>query len=236
MLQKKQQAVYFTQPERNHFCWRQHDLVPSQRLRAACTPRMVKWVLDRVIAVVLLSSFLPLLGLISLAIVCDTSGGALFKQMRQGLHGRIFWIYKFRTMHLGCCQDGSAGSLAQAVPKDPRVTRVGRWLRRTSLDELPQLINVLRGEMSLVGPRPHALAHDRFYAAQIPGYGLRYNVKPGITGLAQIEGLRGPTQTVELMARRVDRDLVYIADWSLRLDVWILLRTLATCLFHKGAC
>ena len=236
MLGGNHQAGRFASSADIESCWRQHDLETSQRLRSAITPRKVKWVMDRVIALFLLLFLLPLLGLISLAIVCDTSGGALFKQKRQGLHGRIFWIYKFRTMHIGHCQDGSAGPLAQAMPCDPRVTKVGRRLRRTSLDELPQLINVLRGEMSLVGPRPHALTHDQFYASQIPGYGLRSNVKPGITGLAQIQGLRGPTPTVEIMARRVERDLFYIANWSLWLDVWILLRTLATSLFHKEAC
>jgi lipopolysaccharide/colanic/teichoic acid biosynthesis glycosyltransferase len=145
----------------------------------------------------------------------------LFRQTRVGFSGRPFQIYKFRTMTV--TENGNV--IAQARRHDPRVTRIGRLLRRTSIDELPQLLNVLKGEMSLVGPRPHARAHDDEYARLIANYSFRHHMKPGITGWAQVSGLRGATPTVDLMERRLERDLWYINNWSIWLDIKTVLLT-----------
>lgn len=163
----------------------------------------------------------PFLALIALAIKVDSSGPVLFRQQRCGFNGHNFLIRKFRTMHV--MEDGPA--VVQAVPADHRVTRVGKWLRRTSLDELPQLLNVLEGSMSLVGPRPHALAHDGHFNKLLRNYAFRRRVKPGLTGWAQIHGCRGPTPDSAAIERRVEYDLWYIDNWSLQLDLAILLRT-----------
>jgi len=135
-------------------------------------------------------------------------------------------------MHVAAADDAA---VRQAQKCDPRVTRIGRWLRRSSLDELPQLFNVLKGDMSLVGPRPHAVAHNEYYATCIDRYFHRHRVKPGITGWAQIHGLRGETPSVEAMHDRVTHDLFYIENWSIWLDLWILLRTLAVGFVHPNA-
>ncbi|WP_254994654.1 undecaprenyl-phosphate glucose phosphotransferase [Cyanobium sp. Aljojuca 7D2] len=166
----------------------------------------------------------PLLLAIALAVALSSPGPILFAQDRYGLDGRRFRIYKFRTMRV--LEAGDQPGLRQATRDDPRVTPVGRVLRRWSLDELPQLFNVLRGDMSLVGPRPHAVDHNEQYRQLIPGYMQRHAAKPGITGLAQVEGWRGETSTLEAMARRVDADLRYQRDWSLKLDIKILIKTL----------
>jgi undecaprenyl-phosphate galactose phosphotransferase/putative colanic acid biosynthesis UDP-glucose lipid carrier transferase len=166
--------------------------------------------------------FSPLLLLCALLIRLDSSGPILFKQKRNGFNGHAFVIYKFRTMRV--LEDGD--NIPQAIRNDPRVTRLGRWLRLTSIDELPQLFNVIRGNMSLVGPRPHAVAHNNEYQQIVANYAYRHHVKPGITGWAQVNGFRGQTQTVDLMARRVDHDLWYINNWSPWLDLRILLKTL----------
>ncbi|MFO0104881.1 MAG: exopolysaccharide biosynthesis polyprenyl glycosylphosphotransferase, partial [Cyanobium sp.] len=166
----------------------------------------------------------PLLLVIALAVALSSPGPILFLQDRYGLDGSRFRIYKFRTMRV--MEAGDQPNLRQACRHDPRVTPVGRLLRRWSLDELPQLLNVLRGEMSLVGPRPHAVQHNELYRQQIPGYMQRHAFKPGITGLAQVEGWRGETTTLEAMARRVEADLRYQQHWSIRLDIKILLKTL----------
>lgn len=165
---------------------------------------------------------LPLLLLIALAIRLDSPGPVLFRQRRHGFNQETFRIFKFRSMTV--TDDGAV--IVQARRNDPRVTRIGRVLRRYNLDELPQLLNVLAGDMSLVGPRPHALAHDREFERKIALYARRHNVKPGITGWAQVNGLRGETDTDEKMAARVAHDLWYIDHWSLSLDLLILLRTL----------
>jgi exopolysaccharide biosynthesis polyprenyl glycosylphosphotransferase len=180
--------------------------------------------LGAALALVLLA---PILLTIAILIRLEDGGPVLYRQTRSGLDHRPFEILKFRTMRPGAAEPGRRDRLAQARPGDARVTRIGRWLRRYSLDELPQLLNVLRGQMSLVGPRPHAVAHDEHYAALIPGYAARRRVKPGITGWAQIAGLRGETREVGQMAARVAHDLWYIEHWSLGLDLRILLRTLA---------
>jgi putative colanic acid biosysnthesis UDP-glucose lipid carrier transferase len=163
----------------------------------------------------------PLLAVLAVLVRLDSKGPALFRQKRSGICGRSFEILKFRTMHV--MEDGA--EIVQARQSDPRTTRVGRWLRRYSLDELPQLINVLKGDMSLVGPRPHARAHDEYYAPRIADYCHRHGVKPGMTGWAQVNGLRGPTPTLETMAARIDHDVWYVRHASFALDLKILLRT-----------
>jgi undecaprenyl-phosphate galactose phosphotransferase/putative colanic acid biosynthesis UDP-glucose lipid carrier transferase len=164
----------------------------------------------------------PLMLLTALLIKLDSSGPVLFTQLRDGFNGRSFRIFKFRTMAV--LEDGAC--VRQASRNDPRFTRLGRWLRRSNIDELPQLFNVLRGEMSLVGPRPHAAVHNSEYGQRIAAYAFRYHVKPGISGWAQVNGYRGETRTLDLMEKRVELDLWYINNWSILLDVKILLRTL----------
>jgi putative colanic acid biosynthesis UDP-glucose lipid carrier transferase len=173
----------------------------------------------------------PLLAAIACAVKLTSAGPVLFRQRRYGVDGEEIVVLKFRTMTT--CDDGQV--VLQAKRDDPRVTPLGRWLRRTSLDELPQLVNVLRGEMSLVGPRPHAVAHNEYYRRRVPGYMLRHRVRPGITGLAQVRGHRGETDTLEKMERRVDSDLEYVANWSLWLDLKILLRTVRCVLSDSAA-
>ncbi|MGV7218113.1 exopolysaccharide biosynthesis polyprenyl glycosylphosphotransferase [Bradyrhizobium sp. UFLA05-112] len=181
----------------------------------------MKRAIDLIGACLVLIASVPLVAIVALAIKVDSPGPVLFRQQRCGFNGRIFSIRKFRTMHV--LEDGPY--VVQAVPADRRVTRVGRWLRRTSLDELPQLLNVLDGSMSLVGPRPHALAHDGQFEKLLRSYALRRRVKPGLTGWAQIHGCRGPTNAPIAIERRVEYDLWYINNWSLKLDLAILLRT-----------
>jgi Undecaprenyl-phosphate glucose phosphotransferase len=183
---------------------------------------VVKRAEDLMLGILLLFLFLPLMLAVAAAIRIDSAGPILFRQKRLGFNNSPFEILKFRTMiHV----PGPELDVPQAQRNDPRVTRVGRFLRRTSLDELPQLLNVLKGNMSLVGPRPHALAHNAQYAALIGGYLGRHRVQPGITGWAQVNGLRGETDTLEKMQRRIDYDLAYIENWSLLLDVKILFMT-----------
>ena len=183
--------------------------------------RFPKRLLDLVIAVPALIAVAPLLVVLGLLIRLDSAGPALFRQIRLGCGGRPFNILKLRTMTVQ--ENGTA--IEQASRNDARATPIGRWLRAFSLDELPQLINVVKGDMSLVGPRPHAWAHDALYGRLISDYGRRQSVRPGITGWAQIHGLRGPTPTVEIMSRRVDLDVWYADHASLGLDLKILLRT-----------
>jgi exopolysaccharide biosynthesis polyprenyl glycosylphosphotransferase len=181
-----------------------------------------KSMLDLVLSALSLFLLSPLLILVAVAIHLDSKGPTLFKQTRTGLHGKTFRICKFRTMSV--LEDGPY--VQQATPDDERVTRIGRWLRQMSIDEIPQLVNVLRGEMSLVGPRPHALAHDQYYSQRIVQYDERFRVKPGITGWAQINDARGETPTLADMQRRVDLDLWYIQNWALILDLKILALTI----------
>jgi exopolysaccharide biosynthesis polyprenyl glycosylphosphotransferase len=164
----------------------------------------------------------PLMLLTTLLVKIDSSGPAFFFQTRNGFNGRKFQIIKFRTMHV--LEDGN--SIRQATRGDPRVTRLGRWLRRANIDELPQLFNVLNGEMSLIGPRPHAVAHNSEFEKLIANYAFRNHVKPGITGWAQVNGYRGETPTADIMEKRIELDLWYINNWSLWLDITILFRTL----------
>lgn len=195
------------------------------------TQRAIKRAMDLVIASVLLVLLAPFLVAVTLAIKLDSSGPVLFRQLRYGYRGRPFRILKFRTMTV--LEDGQ--TVTQATLQDSRVTRVGRWLRKNSIDELPQLFNVIRGEMSLVGPRPHARAHDEFYARIIENYELRQHVKPGITGWAQANGLRGETAHVDRMYRRIEHDLWYAKHCSLTLDLQILVRTILVVVTRQHA-
>jgi putative colanic acid biosynthesis UDP-glucose lipid carrier transferase len=178
---------------------------------------------DIVFATILLVMIWPLLLALAIGVRMSSPGPALFRQRRYGLYGESIYVYKFRTMRV--CEDGK---VTQAQRNDPRVTPFGGLLRRTSLDELPQLLNVLAGTMSLVGPRPHAVSHNEEYRKVIAGYMLRHKVRPGITGWAQVNGYRGETETVEKMQRRVEFDLDYLRNWSLRLDLTIMFRTALT--------
>ncbi len=193
--------------------------------------RFVKRSIDAVGALALILLTLPLLGAIALAIKCSSPGPVLFRQRRLGYRGRPFTILKFRTMRVQ--EDGPV--VVQARKDDERVTAVGRWLRRTSFDELPQLLNVLRGDMSLIGPRPHALAHDEFYARLIENYEIRQHVKPGLTGWAQVNGYRGETAAEEFMIRRIEHDLWYVTNCNLLLDLQILVRTVFAVLRQRNA-
>jgi lipopolysaccharide/colanic/teichoic acid biosynthesis glycosyltransferase len=183
--------------------------------------RAVKRTLDVVGSMTAILLLWPLFLIVAIAIKLDSDGPIIFRQRRTGLKAKEFVIFKFRTMTV--LDDGPA--IIQACRDDPRATLVGKFLRRSSIDELPQLLNVLRGEMSLVGPRPHAVAHDKEYMVHIADYGLRHHVKPGITGWAQVNGLRGETRLLEEMTERVKLDLWYINNWSFRLDISILART-----------
>lgn len=182
----------------------------------------VKRVLDIVLSAAVLVFAAPAFILIALAVRLESAGPAIFAQRRGGALGKIIKVYKFRTMTV--CDDGHV--VKQASQGDARVTPLGAFLRRTSLDELPQFYNVLRGDMSIVGPRPHALAHDAAFERVDPRYRLRTRARPGITGLAQISGARGPTKTDDAVRRRVSYDLDYISNWSLGLDIAIIGRTI----------
>jgi undecaprenyl-phosphate galactose phosphotransferase/putative colanic acid biosynthesis UDP-glucose lipid carrier transferase len=195
--------------------------VEIQRAPLAQNELVAKRTVDLILAGLGLACLLPLLTLISVAIKLDSPGPIIFRQRRRGFNGREFTIYKFRTMTV--LEEGD--TIRQAQRADKRVTRVGRFLRATSMDELTQLINVLFGDMSLVGPRPHAVVHDKEYCAVVANYAFRQHVKPGITGWAQIHGFRGETAELDLMKQRIDLDLWYIKNWSFWLDLRILLRT-----------
>ncbi len=187
---------------------------------------------DRVLAAIILVVIAPVLVLIAIAIKLDSPGPVFFRQRRYGFNNNEITVLKFRTMYHSPIDDPT---VPQARPNDPRVTRVGAVLRRTSLDELPQLFNVLAGDMSLVGPRPHAVAHNKKYAEIIDDYLSRHRVKPGITGWAQVNGLRGETDTPEKMQMRVQHDLYYIEHWSLLFDFRILFLTLFVGFAHENA-
>jgi putative colanic acid biosynthesis UDP-glucose lipid carrier transferase len=195
--------------------------------------RLLKRLEDLLFGGLFLTLAAPLMLIIAICVRLESRGPALFRQRRIGWSGREFVIYKFRTMRLH--DEPIPGRLDQARRDDPRITRFGRLLRRTSLDELPQLINVLQGRMSLVGPRPHAVEHHHLYIDQVPSYAARHKVKPGITGYAQVCGYRGETDTPEKMQRRVEYDMLYIQKWSLALDMKILLLTLVKGFAHKNA-
>ena len=195
------------------------------------TNELLKRVSDVVLASLILLILLPLLLPIALGVKLSSPGPVIFKQRRNGLDGEEIWIYKFRSM---TTQD-NGHTMAQATKHDARVTPFGAFLRRTSLDELPQFFNVLQGRMSVVGPRPHAVAHNEMYRKLISAYMVRHKVKPGITGWAQVNGLRGETDTTEKMAARVEFDLEYLRNWSLGLDLQIIVRTVRVAFFDRNA-
>ena len=190
-----------------------------------------KSLFDKTVALFAIVAVSPILLLTALAIKLESKGPVLFRQHRAGWDGEPFAIWKFRSM---CENANPEGQVIQTTKNDARVTRVGRFIRKTSIDELPQLFNVLNGTMSLVGPRPHAIEHDSLYSQQIDAYLSRHRIKPGITGLAQVRGLRGETETLDLMEQRVGADLEYINRWSLLLDVEILFRTVLTLLSNRA--
>lgn len=186
---------------------------------------MIKRVFDLAGAALALVALAPVMALVALAIKLDSRGPVLFRQKRYGFNNELIEVLKFRSMY---ADQADAGARQLVSKGDARVTRVGRFIRKTSLDELPQLCNVLRGELSLVGPRPHALqakAADALYHDVVDGYFARHKVKPGITGWAQVSGWRGETDTPEKIQKRVEHDLYYIDNWSVLFDLYILLRT-----------
>src|ERR1700681_3452006 len=205
--------------------------VELQRGPLTAVERAAKRCTDVLFAGVALTALLPLLAIVAVAIKLDSPGPILFRQKRCGFNGKSFKIYKFRTMSV--LEDGP--SIITAKFADERETRLGAWLRRTSIDELPQLLNVLEGSMSLVGPRPHAVAHDNQFDKMVRNYAFRCRVKPGLTGWAQVNGCRGPTPTAASIERRVEYDLWYIDNWSLTLDFTILLQTPIEILLGRNA-
>ncbi|CAI8694398.1 undecaprenyl-phosphate glucose phosphotransferase [Burkholderia pyrrocinia] len=213
------------------------DLVGMPAINLVASPMshhalMQKALFDRVFAAAALVALAPLLGLIALAVKLSSPGPVLFTQYRKGADGRVFRIYKFRTMRVHA---EPAGIVRQATRGDARITRVGAFLRRTSLDELPQFFNVLRGDMSVVGPRPHAIEHDDLYRPLVEGYIHRYRIKPGITGWAQVNGYRGETDHLDKMVGRVQHDLYYLRNWSFGLDMKIVAATVLKGFVHPNA-
>lgn len=199
------------------------------------TARTMKWLEDRILGSLLLLFLAPLMILIAIAIKLESRGPIFFKQMRQGYNDSLFPIWKFRTMYHEPTRELV---FRQATWDDPRITPIGRFLRRTSLDELPQFFNVLNGTMSLIGPRPHApetKSGGKRFSEIVDQYAARHRVKPGITGLAQVRGWRGETDTIEKIEKRVEHDLYYIEHWSVWLDIWILVKTIWVILLGKNA-
>lgn len=194
--------------------------------------RFVKAFEDRVLAAFILLLISPFMLLIAVLVKLSSPGQVFYRQLRHGRDGRLINIYKFRTMYV---HNEPSGIVTQATSSDPRITSVGKFLRRTSLDELPQFINVLQGRMSIVGPRPHAVEHNKYYKNLISSYMLRHQVKPGITGWAQVNGWRGETNTLEKMKTRIEHDLYYINNWSLWMDVKIIFRTILYGFNNKNA-
>lgn len=192
---------------------------------------VAKRAMDIVLSLLILTLISPVMLAVAAAVKFTSPGPIIFKQRRYGLDGRQIMIYKFRSMTV--CEDGE--SIRQAQKSDQRITPLGAFLRKTSLDELPQFINVLQGRMSIVGPRPHAIAHNEMYRKLIKGYMVRHKVKPGITGWAQVNGSRGETETVEKMQKRIDYDLEYLRKWSMTLDLWIIIKTVLVLRGEKNA-
>ena len=205
--------------------------IEIQRAPLSGAQRFVKRVMDVFAGTLALIFFLPLMALTAVAIKLDGPGPVIFRQSRKGFNGKEFVIFKFRTMTVQ--ENGSA--VIQATRDDARVTPIGRLLRSASIDELPQLLNVLKGDMSLIGPRPHALAHDNYFEGILSDYAFRHHVKPGITGWAQCNGARGATPSIEHIAERVKLDLWYINNWSLWLDIQILIKTFFEILRKRNA-
>jgi len=190
-------------------------------MTAACAASRRKRAFDITMAFLALMVFLPLLLTVALLVRLESPGPALFRQRRTGLHGRIFTVFKFRTMTVA--EDGE--TVRQATRGDARITALGAVLRKLSVDELPQLLNVLRGDMSLIGPRPHAVAHDEAWGDLVPGYDRRFRARPGLTGYAAVCGFRGEVKELQAIVDRVESDNEYIDTWSFGLDMKIVWRT-----------
>lgn len=205
--------------------------IEVQRAPLSVAERLVKRLMDIIVASLALTFFIPVLALTALAIRLDSPGPVIFRQHRKGFNGQRFVMFKFRTMTV----QENGPIVTQATRDDPRVTGIGRLLRSASIDELPQLLNVLKGDMSLIGPRPHALAHDDYFQNILADYAYRHHVKPGITGWAQCNGARGATPSVEHISERVKLDLWYINNWSLWLDIQILIKTFFEVLRKRNA-
>jgi putative colanic acid biosysnthesis UDP-glucose lipid carrier transferase len=204
--------------------------IEIQRPPLSLFERAQKRLLDIGLASIALFMLAPLLTVVSILVKLDSPGDIIFRQTRRGFNGKLFNICKFRSMYVA----ENGGTIVQAKKQDARVTRIGRFLRKTSIDELPQLWNVLRGEMSLVGPRPHALAHDNYYDPIIGNYVYRHHMKPGLTGWAQVNGFRGETPTIDLMEKRVEYDVWYVSNWSIWLDMRIIIRTALTLMYQDA--
>jgi undecaprenyl-phosphate glucose phosphotransferase len=205
--------------------------IEVQRAPLSGAERFVKRVMDVSVAMVALVIFLPVMALTAIAIKLDGPGPVIFRQNRKGFNGRQFVMFKFRTMNVQ--ENGPV--VGQVTRDDPRVTAIGRLLRSASIDELPQLVNVLKGDMSLIGPRPHALAHDNYFEKILGDYAFRHHVKPGMTGWAQCNGARGATPSIEHISERVKLDLWYINNWSLWLDIQIMIKTFFEVLRKRNA-
>jgi Undecaprenyl-phosphate glucose phosphotransferase len=205
--------------------------IEFQRAPLSLSERVAKRILDLTVALIGIVLLAPMFLIVALAIKLDSPGPALFMQTRHGFNSKKFKIFKFRTMTV--LDDGA--TIKQAVRNDARVTNIGSWLRKTSIDELPQLFNVLKGEMSIVGPRPHAAAHDHYYEELISCYAFRHHMKPGITGWAQVNGCRGETPTLERMKERVEYDIWYVDNWSVLLDLKIILGTVLELIRYRNA-
>ncbi|MDA9520102.1 glycosyl transferase [Bradyrhizobium sp. CCBAU 11434] len=204
--------------------------IEIQRPPLSIFERLQKRCLDVGVALFALVLLTPLVLTVAILIKLDSPGAIIFRQSRRGFNGKPFEIWKFRTMSV--CENGD--TIRQATRRDARITRIGRFLRMTSIDELPQLWNVLRGDMSLVGPRPHAVAHDNYYDELISKYVYRHHMKPGLTGWAQVNGFRGETPTIDLMEKRVEYDVWYVGNWSIWLDLKIMARTASAVLFQEA--
>ncbi|MDR1064220.1 MAG: undecaprenyl-phosphate glucose phosphotransferase [Azoarcus sp.] len=192
---------------------------------------VIKRTSDIVLSLLILILLSPVMLVLATGVKLSSPGPAIFKQRRYGLDGKEILVYKFRSMT--SCDDGAI--IRQATKDDQRITRFGAFIRRTSLDELPQFLNVLQGRMSIVGPRPHAVAHNETYRKLIKGYMVRHKVRPGITGWAQVNGYRGETETVDKMEKRIEYDLEYLRNWSLNLDLWIIVKTALVALKDRNA-
>lgn len=192
---------------------------------------VIKRISDIILSILIMILISPIMLFAAIGVKLSSSGPVIFKQRRYGLDGKEIVVYKFRSMTT--CDDGK--DVKQATRGDSRITRFGAFIRKTWIDELPQFINVLQGRMSIVGPRPHAVSHNETYRKLIKGYMVRHKVKPGITGWAQVNGYRGETETVEKMEKRIEYDLEYLRNWSLSMDLWIIIKTAATTLKDSSA-
>ena len=193
----------------------------------------LKYFEDKLLSLTAIILLFPFLAIIAIIIKIDSKGPIIYKQCRTGWDGKEFFIYKFRSMKINCC-DFETDKIDQATEDDHRFTRLGKFLRRTSIDELPQIFNVIKGEMSIVGPRPHAVAHNVKYAKKIDAYLARHRMRPGITGLAQVRGYRGETKTLIDMEQRINSDIEYINNWSIFFDISIIIRTIFILFKHKA--